>query len=48
MVVAAAEAVEEADLVKTVPAISAVVDAADFSSPLSGIVSLPTTAGRET
>ena len=43
-----AAAVEEAEVVKTVPAISAVVDAADFSSPLSGIVWLPTTAGRET
>ena len=46
--VVAAEAVEEAEVVKTVSAISAVVDAADFSSPLSGIVSLPTTADRET
>ncbi len=42
-----------ADVVKAVTASSAVVDATDFSSrtsssPLSGIVPFPTTAGRET
>lgn len=53
VVAVAVEVIVDPEVVKTVPVASAVIDAVDLSSrtspsPLSGIVPLSTTVGRET